>query len=176
MLKASLKSQNCSQSQTWRKVSGSLIVCLFFALVFSAQPHAMIVQQSSSPELAQGNFGPNPEKAHNCPCGSACKGNCCCADDADDEEPDPESRSPKKPTVKKAMNHCGCSFLPADRIPPPNSDREPRTRISYQHEDACLRSVFSCDLPVFLKRIFAINILCFQSPFDAPPDPPPDLI
>ncbi|MFM1801169.1 MAG: hypothetical protein RJA81_521 [Planctomycetota bacterium] len=120
-------------------------------------------------------------KAHNCPCGSACQGNCCCAGEvAEETGHEPENAGTTQsmlfPDSKDSLNgmmNCGCSVLPDQRFPAGLPENRVRISDFRTGDQACLE-IMSGNRKAPISSIFLLeSVLLTSQDQDRPPVPPP---
>lgn len=111
---------------------------------------------------------------HSCACGPKCKGKCCCArgtDSSADQQPDAmalESRFGKLP------NQVDCQMAPTRHSPAPLRQNETEIREIKGQEQALCALIAKADQNAHATRFLTDDLMLFTTPFEAPPDPPPD--
>lgn len=140
---------------------------------------ALIKTDSSNQKVLSASQA--PAKAHNCPCGSACQGDCCCVgEEAEETSHEPENAGTTKsmlfPDSKDSLNgmeNCGCSVLPDQRFPAGLPENRVRISDFRTGDQACLE-IMSGNMKAPISSIFLLesDLLTSQDQ-DRPPVPPP---
>jgi hypothetical protein len=136
--------------------AGPVAALITFLTMLTALP-------ASAAVIGQGG---RPAGSHQCACGTACKGKCCCAR----KNTEAKTAEPSAP----ARLQPGCQVAPLRHLPQPSQPSGIRLDELRVHDlawsgflDARALSECSCELS---QR----DILFGRSIFDTPPDPPPD--